>query len=125
MFLITSDFRRNVMSKRKAIILGFFTVLPFVYFILFLSFFIFSFISMSSNTGNPVDMFKLILPLHLSTMLLIMVLMIIYIIDVFKNNAINSDKKALWAIVLFFGNMIAMPIYWYLNIWKVIQIKES
>jgi len=113
------------MSKRKAIILGFFTVLPFVYFILFLSFFIFSFISMSSNTGNPVDMFKLILPLHLSTMLLIMVLMIIYIIDVFKNNAINSDKKALWAIVLFFGNMIAMPIYWYLNIWKVIQKKES
>jgi len=31
---------------------------------------------------------------------------------------IDKDKKVLWAVVIFMGSMIAMPIYWYLYIWK-------
>ena len=45
-------------------------------------------------------------------------LLFIYIKNVFKNERISQDKKALWVVVLFFGNFIAMPIYWYLYIWK-------
>ena len=63
-------------------------------------------------------MFAVLFALHIFTMLLIMGLSIFYIVDVFKNNRVDKDKKALWAIVIFLGNMIAMPIYWYLYIWN-------
>ena len=33
--------------------------------------------------------------------------------------------KALWAIVLFLGNIFAMPVYWYLYIWKGSQSENS
>jgi len=45
-------------------------------------------------------------------------MIIIYIIHIFKTEKVPQDKKALWAVVIFLGNMIAMPIYWYLYIWK-------
>ena len=57
-------------------------------------------------------------PLHLLTMLEILVLLVIYIVHVFKTDSVPQDKKALWAVVLFLGNMLAMPVYWYLYIWK-------
>ena len=78
------------------------------------------FLNTVSNTNSEasIDLFKIILPLHLGTMILIMVLLAIYIVNVFKNNTVESDKKALWAIVLFFGNIISMIVYWVLHIWK-------
>jgi hypothetical protein len=39
-------------------------------------------------------------------------------VNVFRNERVNNDKKVLWAVVLFMGGMIAMPIYWYLYIWR-------
>jgi hypothetical protein len=39
-------------------------------------------------------------------------------VNVFRNDHVDKDKKVLWAVVLFMGNMIAMPIYWYLYIWR-------
>jgi hypothetical protein len=39
-------------------------------------------------------------------------------VNVFRNDQVEKDKKVLWAVVIFMGNMIAMPIYWYLYIWK-------
>jgi len=69
--------------------------------------------------------FKFILPLHLFTMLEIFVLIAIYIMHIFKTDVVVQDKKALWAVVIFCGNMIAMPVYWYLYIWKTIQEPKS
>jgi hypothetical protein len=37
---------------------------------------------------------------------------------VFRNDRVNKDMKVLWAVVLFMGSFIAMPIYWYLYIWR-------
>jgi hypothetical protein len=51
-------------------------------------------------------------------MLWIFILLGIYVVNVFKNDHVSKDKKALWAVVLFLGNVIAMPVYWYLYIWK-------
>jgi hypothetical protein len=58
-----------------------------------------------------------ILPLHVFTMLAGIALIVFYIVNVFRNDRVDKDKKALWAVVLFMGSMIAMPIYWYLYIW--------
>ncbi len=45
-------------------------------------------------------------------------LLVFYIYNLFKNENVKSDQKVLWALVLFMGNMMAMPIYWYLYIWR-------
>ncbi len=72
----------------------------------------------SSEGGALPILFMVIFPLHLLTMLLIMGLTVFYIVNVFRNDRVDKDKKVLWAVVIFMGNMIAMPIYWYLYIWR-------
>ncbi|MFA4852098.1 MAG: hypothetical protein WC924_03160 [Candidatus Gracilibacteria bacterium] len=102
------------MSKTKKIILGIATLWPIIYMFIFFSL-VFSFIT---NVANPEVMFGYLFGAHLFTMLLIVILLIIYIRDVFKNDMVLETRKTLWTILLIFGNMIAMPIYWYLHIWK-------
>jgi hypothetical protein len=110
------------MSKFMKILLGIATVWPFLYMILFICFILFSILlmpSMGTSAGGPfAALFLIIFPLHLLTMLLIMGLTVFYMVNIFRNERIDKDKKLLWALVLFMGNMFAMPIYWYLYIWS-------
>ena len=69
----------------------------------------------SGTDGSP-GWFLALFPLHCLTMLLSIGLLIVYIVDVFKNDRIARDMKALWAVVLFMGSFIAMPVYWYLYV---------
>ena len=114
------------MSKGRKITLAIFTAWPFLYMILFMSTIfgmMFSDFSGGGHSSGPPTIMIIIFPLHFITMIEIFVLLAIYIIHVFKTDRVPQDKKALWAVVLFLGNMIAMPIYWYLYIWK--ESKES
>ena len=43
---------------------------------------------------------------------------IYYVVHVYRNKSIAKDKKHLWAALLFFGNIIVYPFYWYLHIWR-------
>lgn len=108
------------MNKTAKVILGLVTLWPFFYLILFFVM-IFSFVLFGEGGGGgegPPSLIAIIFPLHLLTMLVSFALMVFYIVNVFKTKRIENDKRALWAIVLFFGGMIAMPVYWYLFIWK-------
>ena len=108
------------MSKNKKIILGIATLWPIVYIFLFIiaTFGMIFIPTVNGESENFAIAFSIIFALHLLTMFLIFALLIVYIRNVFKNNSVPSEKKALWAVVLFLGNMIAMPIYFYLYIWK-------
>jgi hypothetical protein len=109
------------MKKSNKILLGLATLWPFVYMVIFFvaigSLFIFMPEQGEVEQGPP-GIFLIIFPLHLLTMLWIMGLTIFYIVNVFRNDRVDKDKKVLWAVVIFMGNMIAMPIYWYLYIWR-------
>ena len=72
----------------------------------------------SKEKSGPPFFFAAFFAVHLFTMLWMMGLTIFYIVNVFRNDRVDKDKKALWAIVIFMGNIIAMPIYWYLYIWQ-------
>jgi len=109
------------MSKRKAITLGVFTAWPFLYMILFMFMMVGMMMSAASgrdHSSGPPTIIFIIFPLHILTILEIFALLVIYIAHLFKTDRVPQDKKALWAVVLFVGNMIAMPIYWYLYIWS-------
>ncbi len=109
------------MKKSTKILLGLATLWPFLYLILFFLF-VFSSILFMPGTGGEESgtnfFFAVFIALHLLTMLWIMALTVFYMVNVFRNDRVDKDKKVLWAVVIFMGNMIAMPIYWYLYIWK-------
>ena len=108
------------MQKPTKVLLGLATLWPLVYMFLFFVFVFsmaFGFRGNDPQPGIPPIM-ALVFGLHLLTMLVIMALTVFYIVNVFRNERVDKDKKALWAIVIFMGNAIAMPIYWYLYFWR-------
>lgn len=109
------------MKKTTKILLGLATLWPFVYMILFFFFMLSSVLFMPGGAGEelgPRFFFAVLVALHLFTMLWVMGLTVFYMVNVFRNDRVDKDKKVLWAVVIFMGNMLAMPIYWYLYIWK-------
>jgi len=60
--------------------------------------------------------------MHIATMLEIMGLLVVYIVHLFKTDRVPKDQKALWAVVIFLGSVLAMPVYWYLYIWKPLRV---
>ena len=103
------------MKKSSKILLALATIWPFLYMILFMSVFVSSIFLRGDEPGL---IWAIIIPLHILTMLWMIGLTIFYIVNVFRNDKVNKDMKVLWAAVLFMGSIIAMPIYWYLYIWR-------
>lgn len=56
--------------------------------------------------------------LHLLYIFLLPTMGITYVVNVFKNDRVEKDKKIMWLVVLLLGLPIAAPIYWYLYIWR-------
>jgi hypothetical protein len=108
------------LSRPIAVLIGVFTAWPIVYMFLFFAFILGSFMRMAS-TKEPEGVFKsfqVLMAAHLGTMLIMVALLAFYIVHVFKNPALAGDKRVLWAVVLFMGNVIAMPVYWFLYVWR-------
>ena len=95
------------------------TIWPFVYMLLFMGVAFFAFLA--GNNG-PSIIWTIIIPLHLLTMLMIIGLTAFYIVNVFRNERVGKDMKVLWAVVIFMGSIFAMPVYWYLYIWRALPV---
>ena len=110
------------MKKSKAIVLGIFTIIPVLYLVFFITFFVGMLFKAfgGANPNPPVNLLLLIFPIHFLMMILLIVLLMIYIVNVFNNTSVEPDKRSLWAIVLIFGSIIAMIVYWIVHIWKPI-----
>jgi hypothetical protein len=102
-------------SKPVAAFLGLISAWPVIYFVLFFAF-MFS-TAIGSPAGRPDTLFEMLFVIHLATMLVMIGLLAFYIVHVFKNQALQGDRRVLWAIVLFMGNLFAFPVYWYLYVW--------
>ncbi len=59
-----------------------------------------------------------VLGIHLITVICLIALEVFYIRDAYRNPGVAGGRRGLWAVVLLMGNVVAMPIYWYLYIWK-------
>lgn len=106
------------MQKGLKILLGLFTLWPPIYFVIFIFMFIQIFFSMMGLGIINESNFFILFGMHIVTMLIIFMLIAVYLINVFRNVSVDKDKKILWTILILFAGIIAMPIYWYLFIWK-------
>jgi len=101
------------MRKSSKLLLAGATVLPFFYLLFFFAFQIFM-MFLNTSGGEPF-WFPAI---HLLSTWFTFGMTAFYIINVFLNDRVGKDMKVNWAVILFMGSIIAMPIYWYLYIWR-------
>ena len=108
------------MSKSKKISLGVLTILPLLYLITFIVFFLSMVLTIDKQptSGGMPPIFRAMMISHMLMMVLIMCLITFYAIHSFNNTRIPQDQKIFWTILIVCGTFIAMPIYWYLFIWK-------
>ena len=102
-----------------ALVVGLLTLWPIVYMFIFKGsiFFVLAEATGRSSPGGIPDPFRYLFVAHLGTMLVMLGLLVFYIVHVFKNVAFRDDRRVLWALVLFMGGPISMPVYWWLHVW--------
>ncbi len=106
-------------SKQAAALIGFITMLPIAYMFVF---FLLVILLMAGNPASHKGPFIILFIFHFAMIILSWCLTAFYIYYLFKTDYVPQDKKALWAVVIFLGNMLAMPIFWYIYIWKPAEI---
>ena len=109
------------LSRPVALLVALFTLTPWAYFVFFMTHFMATFAEVSSAQSQPPEQFfrdfNLVFRLQLLMMALLVALLAFYVVHLFRTDRVPADKKALWAVVLFLGNLFAMPVYWYLYMW--------
>ncbi|MBI2789341.1 MAG: hypothetical protein HYX59_11720 [Elusimicrobia bacterium] len=113
------------MNRTKALVLAAFTVWPVAYMAFFMATVASSFVLMRNGSNQMPSFFGVLIALHFFTMAEMIGLMVFYILHLFRTEEIAQDKKALWAVVLFMGNAIAMPVYWYLYVWTPLRREKA
>jgi hypothetical protein len=107
------------LTRGKKIALALATAWPPLYMILFLGVFMLTFLNfatMTNGAGGPKHIptpFLVLFPLHALTMLLGIGLLVIYVLHALQNEKLDQNTRVLWAVLIFVGNYIAMPIYFY------------
>lgn len=116
------------MSQSGKIILGIFTFLPFLFFIMFIVK-IFSLVMYAVNNGGNVDekemLFNQIAPMVIYIILfsfLSLVLLIYYIIHLVNYKAAESTEKIVWVLLFIFFGIVVFPVYWYLRVWRAKEL---
>jgi hypothetical protein len=96
------------------------TFVPPLYMVLFFA--NIAFMSTSGPGHNIIfDNFAVFMAMHLGVMLLMFALITFYIVFLFKTDRVRNDMKAVWAVAIFMGSIVAMPIFWYLYIWPNVE----
>ncbi|MBX3451657.1 MAG: hypothetical protein KF777_19000 [Planctomycetaceae bacterium] len=107
--------RTQPFSQTVAALIGFLTCVPLSYLFFFMAIIL---IEVLGSEPMSRSSFMLLFVVHVLIIVLVWCLIGFYIYFLFKSDFVKQDQKALWAVVLFLGNMLAMPVFWYLYIWK-------
>ncbi len=106
----------NLMSKKAKILLGIGSILP----IIWLPFFILGVIGITLMPNENIMPFLIIILIlgHFIAIFTLIGMMVFYVIKVIQNKSMSTENKVFWCLGLFFGTFIAVPIYWYIHIWR-------
>jgi hypothetical protein len=103
------------LSKSAALGLAVATLVPLAYMVCFMAFVV---LVIMEAPGQPSFDFRILFLCHFAMMIWSWALIAVYVVYLFKTDVVPKDQKVLWAVVLFLGNMIVMPIFWFLYVWK-------
>lgn len=112
------------MKQPTKVLLGLATVWPIFYIFIFFGF-IFSMLifvpdASAPHRGFPLMPFSFValFAMHFITIIGGLALTVFYVVNIFKNNRLDQNQKLMWALLSFFAGLFALPVYWYLYIWK-------
>ena len=105
------------LSTTAGIVLGLLSLVPAIYMALFFASFVWA-AAVGPENDPFFENFGIFLAIHLGVLLLMFGLLAFYVVFLFKTPDVKAEMKALWAIVLFFGGPVAMPVFWYLYVWS-------
>ncbi len=98
--------------------LGLLTLWPLVYSLFFVVAFLALFLSTDFAIGSTLVSRRMII-VHLGTILLSFALIAIYLVHLFRSGDANQNTRLIWVVLFLTGfGFLAMPIYWYLYIWR-------
>lgn len=111
------------LNKPAKVVLGVLTILPTL---MILGLVIFAFIQALSFFSSEDPMMPMMflsylgyaIPFLFFYSLFYLGLDIFYLIHVFNNPLLDTEKKGLWITVLLILNGLSMPVYWYVHLWK-------
>jgi len=75
-------------------------------------------------TVFPIGMVAFLI-VHFITIWLMLALMIFYIVLAVKREQFDQTTRIVWIILLCLMNTFAMPVYWYLYIWRTQPLSDS
>ena len=109
------------MLRRHKRLVGVFTFLPYAWLALQLVPVILFVLSIG-GLGRPERAFGLglgLVGLGVVTLLVISVLWVWFLVDASFSPQVPERDRVLWILLLLLGTVLAMPFYWYLQIWRV------
>jgi len=124
------------MSKNKKILIGIFSILPLLLFIVYMismiTFFIHFFNETAVHGKDPEDFFYAGFG-NMAGMIVTMVLlgllslavMVYFIVHAINNQFLNRDERLVWILVFIFVGMVTFPIYWYMRIWRTPEVLNT
>ena len=124
------------MSKNKKILIGIFSILPLLLFVVYLvsmvSFLIHFFSETAIHGKEPEDFFYggfaniagMIVTMVLLGLLSLAV-MVYFLVHAINNQLLKGDERLVWILVFIFVGMVSFPIYWYMRIWRTPEVLNT
>jgi hypothetical protein len=108
------------MSRTKKLLIGFATFWPMCALVLFYAGIFCMIFLVAGNHGRAPgeSLFGPGVIFFLVNVVWVISLLVGYIGHVYRNEQIEPEAKLVWALVIFFGSLFAMPVYWYIYIWR-------
>lgn len=106
------------LTRRVALFVAVMTLAPWAY--LLLAAYLVPHLIASKTGGLTFDQFihTALFRIEMAAILLnILVLVAFYVLYLFRTDHVQGNRKALWAVMLCLGSLLAMPVFWYLYMW--------
>lgn len=115
------------LSKNQKILIGVFTVVPLILSLVLVAWIFFEGVQIierieaSGNEPSIAMLMSFMAPVIVASVVLSiigMVLLVIYMVHIVKNDRLDMGMKILWIVMIFLLGNLAMPVYWFSEMWE-------
>jgi len=103
-------------------LLGLVTVLPIAYFVFFLAYVAPRMSAVMrvppARAQDTWAFLNTIGYVHVGAIVLTFALLTFYVVFLYRTERVPASRKALWAVIVLGGSIVAMPIFWFLYVWR-------